>query len=389
MIIGINAQKLYHSQDYRNAGISRYIGQLLSHLGPRTKHRFVVFANEQLRHWEGWGAEHMALHASIWPTSQPAVRVLWEQLVLPWAAWRHRLDVLHCPLNIRPLATTVPCVLTIHDLSFERFPGRFHPVKQRYLAAFTRLSARRAAHVLTDSASTRDDVTRFYGIPAERMTVVYPGVDADFTPIRDTQVLADFRRRHGLEAPYILYLGTLEPRKNVDRLVRAFAALVAAGGPDFRHRLVLAGGKGWDYQAIFRAIEGEGLEDRVLTPGYVPRAEQPLWYNAADLFVYPSEYEGFGFPVLEAMACGVPVITTRASSLPEVVGTAGCLVPPSDEAALTAAMAELLSRPEEAAALGAAGTVQAARFTWDRAAAACLAVYERLGSGRQQPWLAS
>jgi glycosyltransferase involved in cell wall biosynthesis len=127
----------------------------------------------------------------------------------------------------------------------------------------------------------------------------------------------------------------------------------------------------------------------VLTPGYVPRAEQPLWYNAADLFVYPSEYEGFGFPVLEAMACGVPVITTRASSLPEVVGTAGCLVPPSDEAAITAAMAELLSRPEEAAALGAAGTVQAARFTWDRAAAACLAVYERLGSGRQQPWLVS
>ncbi|MAG36713.1 MAG: glycosyl transferase family 1 [Dehalococcoidia bacterium] len=388
MIIGINAQKLYRSQDYHNAGISRYIGQLLTHLRPKTRHDFVVFANEQLRHWDGLNEEHMELLASTWPTSRPAVRMLWEQLVLPWAAWRHRLDVLHCPLNVLPLAATVPCVVTVHDLSFERFPGRFHPVKQRYLAAFTRLSARRAGHILTDSASTRDDITRFYGVPTERMSVVYPGVDADFAPIRDAHVLEEFRRRYGLEGPYILYLGTLEPRKNVDRLVRSFAALVAEGGPRFRHRLVLVGGKGWDYQAIFRAIEEEGIADRVLAPGYVPRAEQPLWYNAADLFVYPSEFEGFGFPVLEAMACGVPVITTRASSLPEVVGDAGHLVPPSDEAALTAAMADLLSRPEEVEALGAAGIIQAAHFTWERAAAACLAVYERLGSGTQQPCLA-
>ena len=363
MIIGINAQKLYHSQDYRNAGISRYIGQLLHHLAPRMKHRFVVFANEQLRYWEGWGAVHMALHASMWPTSQPAVRVLWEQLVLPWLAWRHRLDVLHCPLNIRPLATTVPCVLTIHDLSFERFPDRFHPAKQRYLAAFTRLSARRAAHILTDSASTRDDVTRFYGIPPERMTVVYPGVDADFTPIRDPQVLADFRRRHGLEAPYILYLGTLEPRKNVDRLVRAFAALVAGR------------------RAELPAPPGAGRWQGLGLPGHFSRYRKGGCGGSRG-YTWLRTQSGAAPLVQCPPTCSSTRPSTRASAFrcwkrwlavcrssrrkPRRCRrwsvAAGCLVPPSDEAALTAAMARLLSRPEEAATLGTAGTAQATQF---------------------------
>lgn len=383
MIVGINAQKLFLSQTYHNAGISRYIGQLLSHLQSKNTHRFIVFLNEKLRGWKGLDGDRMELLPCHWPTSRPVLRVLWEQFALPSAVSRHQIEVLHCPLNVLPLTIKVPCVVTVHDLSFERFPDRFHPIKQRYLSIFTRLSASRAAHIVTDSVSTRDDITYFYGIPKDRMTVVYPGIDPDFAPISDPGTRADFRQRHGLETPYILYLGTLEPRKNVDRLVRSFANLVASGGKTFRHNLVLAGGKGWNYQAIFRAIEDEGVADRVLLPGYVPREEQPLWYNAADLFVYPSEYEGFGFPVLEAMACGLPVITTQASSLPEIVGDAGRLVPASDDAALSAAMADLLSTPGEAAAMSSAGLERAARFTWNQTAATCLEIYERLGSKTQ------
>ena len=386
MRIGINAHKLYTSQNYHNAGISRYVQRLIWHLARAdTAHHFVLSTNEQLRRWEGLEGPRLTLHSTRWPTTRPVVRVLWEQLVQPWASWSQRLDLLHCPLNVIPLVGSLPCILTVHDLSFEHFPHYFHPIKQRYLAAFTRLSARRAAHVLADSGSTRDDLVQMYGVPASRITVVYPGLDPDFAPVGDQREVADFRTRRGLDHPYALYLGTLEPRKNVDRLVQAFAALIRGPGRGLPHRLVLAGGKGWGYQAIFRAIEDAGIEDRVILPGYVPRAEQRLWYNAADLFVYPSQYEGFGFPVLEAMACGAPVITTSASSLPEVVGAAGCLVPPGDTAALAEAMWSLLSQPNAAAALRARGQAQAARFRWDTAAATCLAVYERLGAGEQQP----
>jgi glycosyltransferase involved in cell wall biosynthesis len=270
-------------------------------------------------------------------------------------------------------------VLTIHDLTFVRYPDRFHPVKQRYLAGLTRHSARRAVRILADSAATKADVARIFGVDAGRIDVVYPGVDDDFRPYNpasrdDARALAGFRARRGLPERFVLYLGTLEPRKNVDKLVAAFAALVRRGLP---HALVLAGGTGWNYQAIFRAVETHGLQDRVVVPGYVDRAEQPLWYNAAALFVYPSQYEGFGLPPLEAMACGVPVVTSNTSSLPEVIGGAGVTVDPDDVEALAGAMAGVLRDEGRAAALATAGRARAAGFTWQAAAEGCVAAYRR------------
>ncbi|NDF95972.1 MAG: glycosyltransferase family 1 protein, partial [Proteobacteria bacterium] len=171
---------------------------------------------------------------------------------------------------------------------------------------------------------------------------------------------------------FILYLGTLEPRKNVDRLVRAFARLVRQGLP---HSLVLAGGRGWDFEAIDRAVIDEGVEDRVRFPGYVSRAEQPLWYSASDVFVYPSQYEGFGLPVLEALACGTPVVTSATSSLPEVVGAAGLTVNPGDERALADAIASVVTDPVLASSLRRAGPEQASHFTWAAAADGCVHAY--------------
>ena len=376
MLIGINAQKLFVSRDYRNAGISRYIQGITSRLpGVPGEDRFQLYTNQTLRSWPGVEGQRLRLSSSPVPTTSPIVRILWEQAFLPALVLRDRLDLLHCPLNVQPIATTCPVVLTIHDLTFIRFPERFSRLKQRYLATLTRYSARRARRILADSAATRDDIVTAFGVPAGRIDVVYAACDPDFRPIdrADPEQVA-FRRAHNLPDRFILYLATLEPRKNVDRLVHAYARLVKRGLP---HTLVLAGGKGWGYEKIFRAIEEHGLADRVILPGYVSRDEQPRWYNAADLFVYPSQYEGFGLPPLEAMACGVPVVTSNSSSLPEVVGSAGITVNVDDVEALADAMAAVLLDPAEAARLRVLGVQQAATFTWESAAAACVAAYRQ------------
>lgn len=382
MQIGINAQKLFVSQDYRNAGISRYIGGICAHL-PTTPggEEFLLYTNPQVREWPGVTGPRLKLSPTRLPTLSPIMRILWEQTMLPALALRDGIDVLHCPLNVLPIACRVPVVLTIHDLTFIRYPDRFHPAKQRYLATFTRYAARHARRIVTDSGATRADVIEAFGISPGAVDVVYPGVDPDFRPVDPADVgqaskLASFRARHNLPDKFILYLGTLEPRKNVDRLVRAFASLVRKGLP---HSLVLAGGRGWDFEAIDRAVIEEGIENRVRFPGYVRRAEQPLWYSAADLFVYPSQYEGFGLPVLEALACGTPVVTSTASSLPEVVGAAGLTVNPDDERALADAIASVVTDRVLASALSRAGPEQASLFTWAAAAEGCVHAYRAAG----------
>lgn len=385
MRIGINAQKLFVTQDYRNAGVSRYIGEIARRLPLVAEHeRFVLYTNEHVQTWPGVEGERLRLSPTRMPTTNPLARIMWEQTVLPLLALRDGLDLLHCPLNVRPIVARVPVALTIHDLTFMKYPERFGVAKQRYLAAFTRYSARHSRVILADSAATKRDVVEAFGVPDSRVRVVYSGVDEDFRPHRDeagqgSEALAAFCRRRDLPERVVLYLGTLEPRKNVDKLVRAFARLVGRGLP---HSLVLAGGKGWQYEAIFRAVEECGVKDRVVFPGYVPREEQPLWYNAADLFVYPSQYEGFGLPPLEAMACGVPVITSDTSSLPEVVGTAGATVDPGDIESLTETMVAVLTDPARASQMRRAGIVQAAQFNWLASAQACLAAYRLvLGNG--------
>ncbi|MDQ3702112.1 MAG: glycosyltransferase family 4 protein [Chloroflexota bacterium] len=392
MLIGINAQKLFVTQDYRNAGISRYIGQLARHLpevaGPEC---YRLYTNQHVRRWPGVEGPRLRVLSTPLPTTQPLLRILWEQTVLPVLALRDGIDLLHCPLNIQPVLCRAPVVLTIHDLTFVRFPDRFHPLKQRYLARLTRFSARRARRILADSAATKRDVEETFGIPPSKIDVVYPAVDPDFRPFDRTEgrtndrAVEAFRRRKGLPERFILYLGTLEPRKNVDKLVTAYAAAARRGLP---HALVLAGGKGWNYQAIFQAVERHGLADRVLFPGYVDRADQPLWYNAAELFVYPSQYEGFGLPALEAMACGVPVVTSNTSSLPEVVGSAGATVDPTDVGALSEMMVAVLSDAGRMATMRLEGRRQAAGFTWRAAAEACVAAYRVANSpGAGEPSL--
>jgi len=360
--VGLDAHLLSLDATYRAAGASRYIYQLLEHLPAVDRNlRLHAYLADPRVALPGW-----TYHRSRWPTWRPAVRILWEQVALPIEARRDGLRLVHAPFCVGPLSGSCPLVVSIHDLSFYRYPELCQPANRRYLQQATRLSAQRARLVLASSASTRDDVVEILKVPHERVAVVHLGVDDTLRPVTDRQRLTAFRESHGLPEHMILYLGTLEPRKNLPTLLGAYARL--CGQPGFAHRLVIAGGKGWYYDEVEAAVQRYGLADRVLFPGYVADAELPLWYSAADLFVYPSLYEGFGLPPLEALACGTPVVTSSVSSLPEVVGDAALTVPPLDEGGLATAMERLLNDGELAATFRERGLRRAAEMSWRRVA---------------------
>jgi len=239
------------------------------------------------------------------------------------------------------------------------------------------LSARRAKQVIAISESTRRDVIARLRVPAERVQTIYCGVDPSFQPLPRVDVEA-FRREKGLPERFILYLGTIEPRKNIGRLAEAFANLARSSAHDMADvHLVIAGSVGWMSESTLAGIHDLPVRDRIHLPGYVPEEEKPLWYNAAICLCYPSLYEGFGLPPLEAMACGVPVIASDVSSLPEVVGDAGILVSPMDTDALMDALRRVLVDAELRAELAQRGLDRASRFSWAEAARETVATYRR------------
>lgn len=369
--VGLNAHLLSLTQSYRGAGINGYIYQLLRHLpeviGEGYPFRYTAYLHEPAF----VAPAGLNVVRSRWDTRGPWRRIAWEQTQL--ARYTHDADLLHGLAFAAPLAAACPTVITVHDLSFLRYPHAFRAFNRRYLSLFTRLSTRRAARVIAVSESTRQDVIALCGVPAERVITVPNGVSAEFRPAAAAEVAA-FRTARDLPDRFILFLGTLEPRKNLRRLLEAYANLRARHGAALPP-LVIAGGKGWFYEEIYAAAAKLALLDAVLFPGYIPAEDLPGWYRAAELFVYPSIYEGFGLPVLEAMASGTPVITSTASSLPEVAGDAALLVPPDDVAALADAMDRVLTKPALREQMRDAGLRQAARFSWAATARATADVY--------------
>jgi len=228
--------------------------------------------------------------------------------------------------------------------------------------------------VLADSESTRNDVIELLGASPDRVRVVYPGVDARFRRVQDAQALAGVRQHYHLPERFVLGVGTLQPRKNLQRLIEAYAQLELSADI----KLVVFGGTGWMYEGIFQRVEELGLQDAVCFPGYAADEDLPALYTLADLFAFPSLYEGFGLPPLEAMACGTPVVTSNVSSLPEVVGAAALTVDPYDVKALANAMWRLLNEPSLRSTMVQRGLAQAREFTWSRAAEKLLHVYQEV-----------
>ncbi len=305
------------------------------------------------------------------PTPHELLRGLWEQTWVARDVRARRPDVYHSPNYGLPLALPCPSVVTVHDLAF--LDRRFHHRRLgAYLRFATALSVRRATHVIAVSQYTRDRMLATYPVASDRVSVVYNGLDPRYETLPSARAVQRFLATIAQARPYVLFVGTIEPRKNLPRLVRAFE-LVAPKQPALD--LLICGTWGWRYGAAREAIERSAFRDRIRVLGYLPSADLPLLYAGARVLVYPSLEEGFGFPPLEAMAMGTPVITSDTSALPEVVGDAGVLVDPTDVGAITAALLRLLDDEALADRLRQCGLERARRFTWDRATVETLAVY--------------
>jgi glycosyltransferase involved in cell wall biosynthesis len=302
-------------------------------------------------------------------------RIAWTQLLAGRAARRAGADLLHGVHYELPLRARLPQVVTVHDLTLLSHPEWHEAAKVRYFGWAMRRAVAAATRVLCVSATTAADLAERLDVPPGRVDVTPLGTD--LAPASADQVDA-LRRRLGLDGPYLLGLGTVEPRKDLPTLVRAFAALAG----ELPHRLVLAGLAGWGAGELAAAIEACGVADRVLVAGYVAEADKAALLTGAEVFAYPSRYEGFGLPVLEAMACGTPVVTTTGGSLPEVAGDAATLVDPGDEHALAAAIAKLATDPAARKDAAARGRARAATFTWRRCAEATAAAYTRAVGAR-------
>src|SRR5579883_1432957 len=386
MHIGINAQLLSFSQNYRNGGISRYIRYLLTELardpGP---HEYTIFVNGPDTAAR-LGIQHPQLTfvPASWPESRPAARVAWEQFALPSLIRQRGIQVFHSPANVLPEFLPRACagVVTLHDLAFLRMPEVLTRPKRVYHRTFTVRSLRRAAKIIAVSQSTSRDLTELLDIAPRQITTVYPCIDERFTRMFSESEVRAFRERQGLEDGFLLYLGTLEPRKNIPTLLDAYARLRQMTGT--RVRLVLAGGKGWLYETIFARVQALGLESEVLFPGFVSDEEQPLWYQAAAAFAYPSLYEGFGIPVAEALACGVPVVTSNISSLPEAGANIALCVDPHDIEALAQALHRAITDQSYREQCRGMAPSVAQRFSASTMVGQTIAAYEKAAAVFQQ-----
>lgn len=297
---------------------------------------------------------------------------LWTHLRLGWEVARRPPDVLFVPAHVLPLVHPTPSVVTIHDLGYLRYPLA-HPWKDRwYLDLTTRFMARAASHLIVPSQATKGDLVECYRLPPEKVTVVYPGYGAQFRPVEDGERIEVVKERYAIRGDYFLHVGTLQPRKNLARLLEAFSLFRGRVGG--RMTLALAGVKGWLTEGFFRRLEELGLGESVRLLGYVPQEALPALYGGAKALVFPSLYEGFGLPLLEAMACGLPALASSASSLPEVAGGAALLVDPLDTEAIAEGMRRIVEDEGLREELAAKGLRRAKDFSWDRCARETLAV---------------
>jgi glycosyltransferase involved in cell wall biosynthesis len=295
--------------------------------------------------------------------------IAWTHLVLPYQAWQTGIDVLHVPSSVMPLFSPCPTVISILDTTALAMPQHFNVWQRHYSRLLMPLSARRASMIVTISEQSKRDIVERLNVQPGKVAVTYLAASPAFQPVSG-QAIAEVKQRYGLKS-FILTVGTLEPRKNLSRLLQAYAWLNCS------HQLVHVGPKGWQYDNILAQLDRLGLRERVRLLGYVPLDDLVGLYNAASLFVYPSLYEGFGLPILEAMACGCPVVTSNVSAMPEVAGEAAMLIDPYDVQAIAGAIQRVLGDPALADRMREQGFAQARRFSWERCAQETIGVYRR------------
>jgi glycosyltransferase involved in cell wall biosynthesis len=359
-----------HSLGTQAGGNETYYRQLLSGLADdKSSHQYNLFYT----------------HAGAPVQTQSDPRFHFERIphnpivricgVLPRRLKKIRPDVFHCQY-IMPPFVKVPTVVTIHDLAHEHHPDFFHPLEARKMKTLVRWTASRADHILTVSEFSANDIARRFNVPREKITVAYLAASPEFQPRDKSRSQEQIAKSYGIDAPFILYVGRIQARKNLLRLVDAYHRVRQEG---ITSKLVIVGKQDWQSEQLLEKIKTLGLESSVIFPGYVPFHDLPPFYNAAELFVFPSIFEGFGLPVIESMASGVPTITSFGSSLEEVAGNGALLVDPLDTDAITQALGKALTDMPLRQQLVTQGLRRSAQFKPDMLAQKALEVYRSLG----------
>ena len=326
-------------------------------------------------------------HHAVWPVADNVTTRLipwprlWTHVRLAAEIWHNPPDVLFVPAHVLPFICPVPAVVTVHDLGYRHYPDAHRPFDRWYLDWTTRRHTHVAQHIVADSKATRQDLLDFYQARPEQISVVPLGRDPHLQPVTDLHRIAQVKHHYNIAGDYLLYIGTLHPRKNLVRLVEAFRqVIIELQRQDLQ--LVIAGKRGWLYNIIFERVKQEGLTEQVIFPGYITAGDKPALLSGALAYVFPSLYEGFGLPVLEAMACGTPVLTSNISSLPEVAGQAAILIDPHDVDQIAAGLKQLITQANLRQHYVEQGYQQIKNFSWSQAAAQILEILENVTLSR-------
>ncbi|MDI3534966.1 MAG: hypothetical protein PWQ82_1331 [Thermosediminibacterales bacterium] len=361
MKVGLNGLII----DKKKAGIGNYAYNLIQNILKVGNHDYTVFFQEHLKE-DFKGVSRKNYNGTY-------QRILDEQFCL--LKEFRKFDLLHFMDYSSPLIDIkVPYIVTIHDLSFYRFPKCFTFGRRMIKKIIGPVSIKRAVKIIADSENTRKDIVDLFSADEQKVVVVYPG-RSGFVRVTDTQKIQSVKEKYGIKGDYILFVGTLEPRKNIERLLLAYRILL---NKNVKENLVIVGRTGWLYERIFKTARDLGIEDRVCFTGFVEDEDMPAIYSGAKVFVYPSLYEGFGLPPLEAMECRVPVVVSDRSSLPEVVGSSGMYVDPYDENSIAEGIHKLLIDEELRNNLSVAGLERAKNFDWEKAAKRVVAIYDEV-----------
>jgi glycosyltransferase involved in cell wall biosynthesis len=359
MRIGLNAQILTDGR----TGVTRFaknVIRLLPEIG--TEHEFIIFGNPH-------DVVTLQNNVILVPTSvminSSVKRIIWEQTILPYLIKHLNIDLMYYPDHTSPVYKIKPkVIITIHDVSTFAVPDTVGTARRLYKQAVMKRSVQLCDAILTVSETTKREMIKYLPNSAHKTSVVLNGLEKSFSEIQDILILSSIKTKYQLTTPFILYVGTIEARKNIVRIVRAFAN--GRKHHQWKQRLVLVGTPGYGFDEIERTIEKEGVKDLVTITGYVDDNDLPCIYSLADALIYPSLYEGFGFPPLEAMKCGCPVVASNATSLPEVIGDAGVFVNPYSENEICNALHRVITDKKLHEELVRKGKVRIQQFTWER-----------------------
>ena len=375
MRIGID----YTAAAKQRAGIGRITRELVRALAEiDRKNEYLLIHTRGTEIGEGFPPNFSAFTL---PFDERMATLLWQRLSLPMPIdfLTGQLALFHSPDFVLPPLRRGKSLVTIHDLTFLIHPECADPRLVKYLGSRVPRAIERASMVLADSECTKKDLVRLLGAPVEKIEVVYGGVSPVFSSVTDESLLYQIQKKYGIDRPFILSVGRLEPRKNLGRLIDAYRLLRQE--TNLPHRLLLAGEEGWLYDSLFVQVEKLELKSDVIFLGFVPDEELPALFSLADVFAFPSLYEGFGLPPLEAMACGAPVVASDTSCLPEVLSEAALFVDPTDVRALAETLHRVLIDEELRQEMSKRGLGRAAQFSWSASAQKLLSVYERAAGG--------